>query len=116
MEAWDHAIGSRLCLTWRAKDYCLDAASGESVTIGRADDVHIRTQLSFASRVHAWVAREGNYFVLTDCSTNGTLIETEDQQVTFVHRQTLRLWGSGFIRFGQNALQIPSPVLRFAHL
>jgi hypothetical protein len=36
-----------------------------------------------------------------DESSNGTFVRLEDETVTFVHRRSKRLWGQGWISFGE---------------
>lgn len=70
-------------------------------SIGRdaANDFVYGTDL--ASRRHARIERRHKDFYLVDCSTNGTFVQTEDEQVTHVHRGRLKLWGRGWISLGQ---------------
>lgn len=55
----------------------------------------------FASRRHARIVRQHKDFYLVDFSTNGTYVQTEDEQVTHVHRGKLKLWGEGWISLGE---------------
>lgn len=54
----------------------------------------------YASRQHARLVFARNDFFLVDSSTNGTFIQTEDEQVSHVHRCKIRLWGAGWISLG----------------
>jgi len=54
----------------------------------------------YASRQHAQLMFARNDFFLVDSSTNGTFIQTEDEQVWHIHRRRIRLWGSGWISLG----------------
>ena len=53
------------------------------------------------SRHHAIIEFKHNDFFLIDASTNGTYVQTEDEQVTHVHRNRIRLWGAGWISLGE---------------
>jgi len=53
------------------------------------------------SRLHARIERQHKDYYLIDCSTNGTYVQTEDEQVTRVHRDKLKLWGEGWISLGE---------------
>ena len=64
---------------------------------------------SLTSRCHARIERHHKDFYLVDCSTNGTYVQTEDEQVTHVHRETVKLWGQGWISLGQ-PLNIGQPI------
>ena len=65
------------------------------------------------SRLHARIVRRNQTFVLIDESTNGTFVQTEDEQITFVRRGEIRLWGSGWITLGE-PLRVESAI-RFQH-
>ena len=70
-------------------------------TMGRGQDCDIVVSDRLSSRKHAhFVYRKGK-FVLIDHSTNGTFVQTEDEQTTFIRRGEMRLWGSGWIALGQ---------------
>ena len=90
----------QLLLQWHDESALVDPNS-QGALLGCADDVNIRVQRTFTSRHHAVVERGTNGFVLRDDSTNGTFVQTEDRQVAFVHRNSLRLWGSGWISLGE---------------
>ena len=64
-----------------------------------ANDFVYGSQL--ASRRHARIERRHKDYYLVDCSTNGTYVQTEDERVTHVHRDTVKLWGQGWISLGQ---------------
>lgn len=61
------------------------------------------------SRHHARLEIRNNDFYLVDASTNGTYVQTEDEQVTYVHRDQLRLWGAGWISLGE-PLHVAQPI------
>ena len=54
-----------------------------------------------------WNIGLGTYLV--DFSTNGTYVQTEDEQVTHVHRGKLKLWGEGWISLGE-PLNLGQPI------
>lgn len=61
------------------------------------------------SRQHARIECQHKDFFLIDSSTNGTYVQTEDEQVTHVHRDRVKLWGVGWISLGQ-PLHIGEPI------
>ncbi len=85
----------------------------ETLVLGRAEDAHLPVQAAYASRVHARINREKQYFVLTDCSTNGTYVQSEDLKVTHVHRDSVRLWGNGWLSLGESLSN--DNAIRFRH-
>ena len=74
---------------------------GLRLTIGKAEGNQFVCGGPYTSRRHARIERQHNDFYLVDESTNGTYVQTEDQTVTFLHRERLRLWGSGWIALGE---------------
>ncbi len=62
-----------------------------------------------ASRHHARIERKHKDYYLVDCSTNGTYVQTEDERVTHVHRDRVKLWGEGWISLGQ-PLNVGQPI------
>ena len=71
-------------------DLSLDTLSDETLSV----------KTKGVSRIHAAIEFRNSEFFLVDESTNGTYIQTEDAQVRCVHRDQLRLWGTGWISLG----------------
>ena len=86
------------------------AESGEVLSLGRGEKCDIRVGREFVSGTHAYIELDRNDFFLVDASTNGTFVQTEDERVHFVHRNRVRLWGSGWISLGET-LHSGDPVL-----
>ncbi len=82
---------------------------GTTMTMGKERDNDFVCGSSFASRHHARIEFQHNDFFLVDHSTNGSYVQTEDEQVTHVHRGKLRLWGAGWISLG-SPLHIATPI------
>lgn len=78
-----------------------DAMTGERLTIGTGDTNMLVAEGLHTSRHHAWIEVHRNAYYLVDTSTNGTFVQTEDEQVQFVHRNRVRLWGAGWISLGE---------------
>jgi len=101
-----------LILDWQDRRITLDAHRGTVVCGSRPDvDLHVRRQ--YVSRRHGRIERRGDSFVLVDESANGTFVQTEDERVLFVRRGELRLWGAGWISFGEPPTN--ASVVRFRH-
>ncbi len=92
--------------TQGTEDAC---AQSPSLCLGKNDDNDLVAQSAQTSRQHAVIEVRHNDFYLVDRSTNGTYVQTEDEQVTLVHRNSIRLWGAGWISLGQ-PLAVGSPI------
>lgn len=96
--------GARLTLEIDGQDHdlCLDdALAGAALTLGSAQNNQVCFNGEYVSRHHARVECQRNSFYLIDESSNGTFVQTEDEQVHYVHRDRLRLWGRGWIALGE---------------
>jgi hypothetical protein len=51
--------------------------------------------------------------MLTDSSTNGTYVQIGDEEVMFLHREQLRLYGSGHISLGRHVEAEDAQLLHF---
>ena len=87
-------------------------ASQESVEfyLGRDNQNDFVYGGHLASRCHARIEHKHKDFYLVDCSTNGTYVQTEDEQIHYVHRNSVRLWGVGWISLGE-PLHARKPIL-----
>ena len=86
-----------------------DAPVRPSMSMGTEADNDFVCGSAFASRHHARIEFQHNDFFLVDHSTNGSYVQTEDEQVTHVHRGKLRLWGAGWISLG-SPLHVATPI------
>ncbi len=107
----DAREASQLVLDWHDRQLTLDGDN--CVELGTAADADLTIPCSTASRSHAHIERRKQYFVLVDHSTNGTFVQTEDEQVTFLRRGELRLWGDGWIALGSPLSS--ETAIRFRH-
>lgn len=113
MEARSTASQSRLVLEYRGQRVALNADGSHEYTLGKEADNDLQVLRDWVSRYHASFRVDHQYFVLVDHSTNGTYVQTEDEQVTHVHRHDLRLWGQGYLSLGE-PLEAQSAI-RFEH-
>ena len=81
--------------------------------VGRGSESDLRVSDSRVSRMHAVIERQRDAFVLTDSSTNGTYVQIGDEEVLFLHREQLRLHGSGQLSLGRHLNAEDAQPLRF---
>lgn len=93
---------------------------GEEITveegplmIGRGTKSDLQIPDSRVSRMHAVIERQRDSFMLTDSSTNGTYVQIGDEEVMFLHREQLRLHGSGHLSLGRHVEADDARLLRF---
>lgn len=84
-----------------------------ALTLGNLSGAGLQVEGQHTSRHHATIERRRQSYVLVDHSTNGTFVQTEDEQVTFVHRGELRLWGEGWISLGDRLSE--QTAVRYRH-
>ena len=92
---------SSLVLRWQGQDIAVPASDEMLFGIGAATENELQLLGQFVSRFHAVLRWHRNGFDLIDRSTNGVFVQLEDAQVRFVHRRSFRLWGSGYVSFGE---------------
>jgi len=96
------------------------AYQGRTITVeqgpfmlGRGSKSDLRISDSRVSRMHAVVERQRDAFMLTDSSTNGTYVQIGDEDVIFLHREQLRLHGSGQLSLGRHVEADDAQLLHF---
>jgi class 3 adenylate cyclase len=82
--------------------------------LGRGSKSDLRISDSRVSRMHAVIERQRDSFMLTDSSTNGTYVQIGDEDVIFLHREQLRLHGSGQLSLGRHVDADDAQLLHFA--
>jgi len=92
---------SQLVLSWQDTKIVVGGQAPARAVVGRQPSNQLQLNLPYASRTHAYVEQRAQNFVLVDHSTNGTYVQTEDEMVTLVHRNEMRLWGEGWISLGE---------------
>jgi len=103
-----------LALDWDGDGIPVILDNDKTIVIGRDADVDVCFPESATSRVHARIQWQGTHFLLSDCSTNGSFLRTEDEQVRFIRREGVRLWGEGSICF--SGADFSGCVLNFRHV
>ena len=81
--------------------------------LGRGSKSDLQVSDSRVSRTHAVIEQQRDSFMLTDSSTNGTYVQIGDEEVMFLHREQLRLHGSGHLSLGRHIDADDAHLLRF---
>jgi len=113
MEARQLAPATRLVLSFGERQRPLDFTDGVEYRIGRDPSCDFELIRTFASRHHARIVCRRQAFWLFDESSNGTFVRNEDETVLYLHRRSCRLWGSGWISFGEPLMT--DSVVNFRH-
>ena len=90
----------KMQVKWRDKSMELDGSSGV-IFIGRGEQAHFVVDNKLASRTHVRIEFRRGKFVITDQSTNGTFVKTNDGREVYLRREELPLLGSGSISLGR---------------
>ena len=97
-----------LCLETQASDQ--QTADEHKLTLGRDENNQLVWEGEYTSRHHAYIEVHRNDFYLVDASANGTFVQTEDEQIHYVHLNKVRLGGVGWIDLGE-PLHTRKPIL-----
>ncbi|MCU7877506.1 MAG: adenylate/guanylate cyclase domain-containing protein [Candidatus Thiodiazotropha sp. (ex Lucinoma borealis)] len=89
-----------LVLKYVDKIYRLPPTQG-SIRIGRDTSNELVVSTTAASRTHAIIKFNRGKYVLSDISTNGTYVKTQNQQSLYLRRETIPLLGDGKIGVGE---------------
>ncbi len=73
------------------------------INMGRADDNDLVVKGNLISRIHARIEKRRGRFMLIDQSTNGTFLQTDTGEETFIRRDSTELVGEGIIGLGRVA-------------
>jgi adenylate cyclase len=90
----------RLRLTLSDREIVVDEKRPQ-IAIGRAEDNEVVIRGNLISRIHARIEVSRNKFLLVDQSTNGTFVQAEDGEESFVRRDSMQLKGAGMIGLGR---------------
>jgi len=75
-------------------------SSKKAFTIGRGPQCDLTVRVGSASREHAKIEYRNGKFLLSDQSTNGTYVRTQDANLMYLRREEMVLWGDGVISLG----------------
>jgi len=90
-----------ICLEFRGQPVRISSNDNRIFVIGRGVQSDLQCQTSLASRSHATIEFRRGKFLLSDQSSNGTFVKTDDGENIFLRRQELMLWGSGQLGLGE---------------
>ena len=76
---------------------------GQAVVMGRDEQCDLVVHGPYASRRHAVIEAKRDRFVLTDESTNGTFVISQNNDVAFLRRDALTLQAQGLILLGEQS-------------
>jgi pSer/pThr/pTyr-binding forkhead associated (FHA) protein len=113
MEARQLVSATQLVLSFGTHQQPLTFSSGAEYCIGRDADCDFELVRPFASRHHARIVCRRQSFWLFDESSNGTFVRNEDETVLYLHRRGVRLWGTGWLSFGEPLMA--DSVVSFRH-
>ena len=105
---------SRLIISYMDREYVVTA--DKPLVVGSSTSADLQVSGAWISGLHARIECAGpnRRFELVDQSTNGTLLQTEDDVVRRIHRDRLPIWGEGWIALG--APLDARTALRFSHV
>ncbi|MCP4491363.1 MAG: adenylate/guanylate cyclase domain-containing protein [Gammaproteobacteria bacterium] len=101
-----------LKLSYKSDQYSLNTDT-TSFLLGRDNGCEMVVNGDLISRYHAKIEHRRGKFILTDQSTNGTFVTTQEGQEVFLRREELTLFGAGFISFGRKVDRNDENMIRF---
>lgn len=107
-----HKQGEKLTLTYQSKRYKVPVTA-TSYIIGRGKDCDLIIEGDLISRYHSKIEHRRGKYIITDQSTNGTFIKTQEGQEVFLRREELTLFGVGFISLGKKVDQEDGSIIQF---
>jgi len=84
-----------------------------AISLGRDPHCDVVLDGDFVSRTHARIHFQRGKFQIEDCSTNGTHVRTNDENIVFLRREKLPLWGSGVISLGKPLAESGAQLVHF---
>lgn len=109
--AVSETVASRLFL-WYKDDVCELLPDSPSVTVGRSSNCELKFYNRYTSRLHAKFQYENGEFTVTDQSTNGTYIKTDEGEM-FLMGEKMPLRGSGIISLGTPIENVEKDVIHY---
>jgi adenylate cyclase len=101
-------LKQEIILTCNGENVALNTES-EGIQLGRSDECDLTVFAELASRFHAKIGVKRGNFVLIDQSTNGTYVQTEDGNISYLRRDEMVLKGKGLISLGSQISTVHNP-------
>ena len=108
-----HRQAKKLTLTCGKNKFDINNTT-TSFMLGRGIDCELIVQGELISRYHSKVEHRRGKFIITDQSTNGTFIKTEDGLDIFLRREELALYGAGYISLGRQVDRTDIALIHFS--
>lgn len=102
-----------LCMHFKGEETRIGSDDARVFTIGRGVQSDLCVNAPLASRMHATIQYVRGKFSLSDQSSNGTFVKTDDGESIYLRRQELMLWGSGHISLGEEVSESNPDLIRF---
>lgn len=103
-----------LCIEFQGDTQRIASDDHRTFVIGRGVQSDLMCKTRLASRTHATIEFRRGKFNLSDQSSNGTFVQTDDGENIHLRRNELMLWGSGFIGLGEEvSKEDPGNLIRF---
>ena len=110
----EEAEVKHLQIEYQEQNTRIASNDNRTFVIGRGVQSDLLCQTRLASRSHATIEFRRGKFHLSDQSSNGTFVKTDDGESIFLRRQELMLWGSGQIGLGEEVANCDqSDIIRF---
>jgi len=102
-----------LSMHFKGEETKIGSDDARTFTIGRGVQSDLCVNARLASRMHATIQFVRGKFSLSDQSSNGTFVKTDDGESIYLRRQELMLWGSGHISLGEEVSESNPDLIRF---
>ncbi len=102
-----------LCMHFKGEETRIGSDDSRTFTIGRGVQSDLCVNARLASRAHATIQFVRGKFLLSDQSSNGTFVRTDDGESIYLRRQELMLWGTGNISLGEEVSDSNPDLIRF---
>lgn len=105
----------RMSLTYGDLALALDTHITRFV-IGRSTQCDMVIQNTYTSRKHAYIECQGDAFIITDLSRNGTYIDSGEKIERLLVGESAQLWDEGKICLGRPIADEGEDLLQFTYL
>jgi len=102
-----------LIMNYQGQETKIGSDDHRTFTLGRGVQSDLCVKARLASRMHASIQFVRGKFLLTDQSSNGTFVKTDEGEAIYLRRQELMLWGSGNISLGEEVSDGNQDLIRF---